>query len=142
RASPAKRTSLAAMLFCSWKLKSGEHAHDVGLLHDQELLAVELDLGARPLAEQHLVAGLHVHRDQLAALVASAGADRDDLALLRLLPRGIGNDDAAGGLLLGFDAAHDHAVVQGTEFAFRHGGFPHRRAGAARWTETVGVEDG
>src|SRR5262249_18670420 len=113
RASPEKRTSLAAMLICSWKLKSGEHAHDVGLLHDQEFLAVDLDLGARPLAEQHLVAGLHVHRDQLAALVASARADRDHLALLRLLLRAVGDDDAAGGLLLGLDATHDHAVVQG-----------------------------
>ena len=36
------------------------HAHDVGLLHDQEFLAVELDLGARPLAEQHAVADLDV----------------------------------------------------------------------------------
>ena len=29
-----------------------QYAHDVGLLHDQELLAIELDFGARPLAEQ------------------------------------------------------------------------------------------
>src|SRR6266481_5457245 len=49
----------------------GEHAHDVALLHDQELLAVDLDLGARPLAEQHAVADLDVDRDQLAALVAA-----------------------------------------------------------------------
>src|SRR5271156_5837394 len=41
----------------------GEHAHDVALLHDQELLAVDLDLGARPLAEQHAVADLDVDRD-------------------------------------------------------------------------------
>src|SRR5690348_3056 len=156
RASPAKRTSLAAMLNFSVSLKphpqehsrsecvskdgrkgdcfrvaraetlacggllrtrqlrSGEHAHDVGLLHDQELLAVELDLGAGPLAEQHPVADLDVERGQLAVLVAPARADADDLALLRLLLRGVGDDDAAGGLLLGLDAAHDDAVVQGT----------------------------
>jgi hypothetical protein len=35
-------------------------AHDVGLLHDQEFLAVDLDLGARPFAEQHPVTGLYV----------------------------------------------------------------------------------
>ena len=35
---------------------SRPHAHDVALLHDQELDAVDLDLGARPLAEQHAVA--------------------------------------------------------------------------------------
>src|SRR3974390_524758 len=100
---------------------SGDHAHDVGLLHDQELLAVELDLGARPLAEQHLVADLEVDRDELAILVAPARADRDHLALLRLFLGGVRNDDAAGGLLLGFDAAHDDAVVQGAEFGFGHG---------------------
>src|SRR5690349_21886892 len=119
---------------------SGEHAHDVGLLHDQELLAVELDLGAGPLAEQHAVADLDVERDQLAVLVAPARADADDLALLRLLLRGVRDDDAAGGLLLGLDAAHDHAVVQGTEFAFRHGTYPDRRAGAVWWAETAGRE--
>src|SRR5690348_6425554 len=100
---------------------SGDDAHDVGLLHDQELLAVELDLGARPLAEQHLVADLEIDRDQLSALVASTRPDGDHLALLRLLLGAVRNDDAAGGLFLGFDAAHDDAVVQGTEFRLGHG---------------------
>ena len=97
-----------------------DDAHDVGLLHDEELLAVDLDLGARPLAEQDAVAGLDVERDELAGFVAGARADGDDLAFLRLLLGGVGNDDAAGGLLFGLDAANDHAVVQGTEF---HGCF-------------------
>src|SRR6266705_696420 len=35
-----------------------EHAHDVALLHDQEFNAFNLDLGARPFAEQHVVADL------------------------------------------------------------------------------------
>src|SRR5271154_2081023 len=35
--------------------KVGENAHDVALLHDQQLLAVDLDFSARPLAEQHAV---------------------------------------------------------------------------------------
>src|ERR1700674_2107122 len=99
---------------------SGDHAHDVGLLHDQELLAVELDLGAGPFSEQHLVADLDVDRDQLAGLVAAPGADGGHLALLGLLARGIRDDDAAGGLLLGIDALHDHPVVQRTELGFRH----------------------
>ena len=72
-----------------------DDAHDVGLLHDQELLAVDLDLGAGPLAEQDAVAGLDVERDELAGLVAGARADGDDLAFLRLLLGGVGNDDAA-----------------------------------------------
>ena len=54
--------------------------------------------------------------DELAALVAGAGADGDDLAFLRLLLGGVGDDDAALGLLLAFDAADDDAVMQRTEF--------------------------
>src|SRR5215210_529451 len=72
-----------------------EDAHDVGLLHDEELLAIELHLGARPLAEQDAVAGLHVERAQLALVVERAGAGGDDFALLRLLLGGVGDDDAA-----------------------------------------------
>src|SRR5262249_13350982 len=138
RASPEKRTSLAAMLICSVCLASGEHAHDVGLLHDQEFLAVELDLGARPFAGQHAVANLEVDRNELAVLVAPARADGEDLALRGLLLRGIGNNDAAGGLLLGVDAAHDDPVVQRTELSFGHGFLV--AAGAAWWTENVVLE--
>ena len=52
----------------------------------------------------------------LPALVAAAGADADDFALGGLLFGGIGNDDAAGALLLGIDALDDDAVVKRTEF--------------------------
>src|SRR5215469_8503048 len=97
-----------------------QHAHDVGLLHDQELLAVELDLGARPFAEQHAVADLEVDRDQLAGLVAAAGADCRDLALRRLFPGRVGDDDAALGLLFGVDTLDHDAVMQRTEFGFGH----------------------
>src|SRR5579883_2089093 len=92
-----------------------DDAHDVGLLHDQEFLAIELDLGSRPLAEQHAVAGLHVERDKLAGLVARARPDRQNLALHRLFLGGVGNDDAAGGLFLGIQPPDDHPVMQGTE---------------------------
>ena len=92
-----------------------DHAHDVGFLHDEEILAIDPHLGAGPLAEQHAVAGLDVERHELAALVAGARSDGDDLALLRLLLGGVRDDDAALRLLLGFDAADDNAVVQRTE---------------------------
>src|ERR1700728_1569427 len=85
RASEEKRTSLAAIVIsllprwgesCRLRFEglrewSADHAHDVGLLHDEELLAVDLDLGAAPLAEQNLVAGLDVDRGQLAVFVAA-----------------------------------------------------------------------
>ena len=54
--------------------------------------------------------GLH-----LAALVAGARSDGDDLALLGLLLGGVGNDDPALGLLFRLDAADDDAVVQRTK---------------------------
>ena len=92
-----------------------DHAHDIALLHDQELLPVDFDLGARPFAEQHPVANLDIDWDQLAGFVAAAGANRDDLALRRLFLGGIRDDDAAGGLLFGIDALDDDAVVKRTK---------------------------
>src|SRR5215831_19957021 len=89
----------------------GENAHDVALLHDQQFLAVDLDFGARPLAEQHAVANFEIDRDQLAGLVAAAGADGDHFALGGLFLGRVGNDDAASGLLLGLDTLDHDAVV-------------------------------
>src|SRR6266851_4007732 len=70
----------------------GEH---VLFPQDQILLVVQLDLGARVLAEEDLVAGLHVQGDLLAVLVHLPAPDRDDLALLGLLLRGVRDDDPA-----------------------------------------------
>src|SRR5664279_3473772 len=80
-----------------------QHAHDVALLHDQEFLAVELDFGARPFAEQHAVADPKVDRDQLAGFVAAARAYRGDFALRGLFLGAVGNDDAALGFFFGVD---------------------------------------
>src|SRR5215468_11148877 len=57
-----------------------DHPHDVALLHDEQLLPIDLHLGARPLAKQHLVASLDVEGDDLAGFVARARAGSDDLA--------------------------------------------------------------
>jgi hypothetical protein len=54
----------------------------IEVLHDHVLDAVELDLGPRPLAEQHPVADLDVDRDELAALIATTRADGNDLPFL------------------------------------------------------------
>ena len=99
----------------SWPAVSSIDAHDVALLHDQEILAVDLDLGARPFAEQHAVADLDVDRNELAGLVAATRADGDDFTLRGLLLGGVGNDDAAGGLRFGIDALDDDAVVKRAE---------------------------
>src|SRR5215469_3994220 len=111
---------MAASLPLSGQRASNQHAHDVGLLHDQEFLAVQLDLGAGPLAELHPVADLQIDRDQLAGLVAAAGTHRGDLALRRLFLGGVGNDDAALGLFFGVDTLDHDAVMQWTELGFGH----------------------
>jgi hypothetical protein len=68
-----------------------------------------------PLPNKDPVPSFHVERDQLALLIPRSGTRGDNLAFLRLLLCGVGNDDAAGGSLLGIDAAHEYAVVQRTE---------------------------
>src|SRR3954466_3070521 len=122
RASPLNLSSLAAMIGSSWLcgflLRGGpiEHAHDVGFLHDHQVFAVELDLGARPLREQHAIAALDVERMQLAALVAGAGTDGEHFAFHRLFLLRVGDKNAAGGLRLRIDAADQNAVLQWTQF--------------------------
>src|SRR5258708_19505045 len=59
----------------------GENAHDVVFLHDQQFLTIDLDLGARPFAEQHAVANLEVDRDQLAGFVAATWPPGGDFPL-------------------------------------------------------------
>src|ERR1700730_12221728 len=130
RASEEKRTSLADMMFNPWfevreQAASGrlflrgaralDHPHDVGLLHDQKVLADDLDFGAGPFAEQHPVARFEFEWRQLAALVTGSRPDGDDLALLRLLLGCVRNNDAAFRLILPLNAADDDTVVQRTE---------------------------
>ena len=92
-----------------------QHTHDIALLHDQEFGAVDLDLGARPFAEQHPVTHLDIDRDDPAGFVSPAGTSGDDLALAGLLLGSIGDYDAAGGLVLSLDTLDDNTIVQWTE---------------------------
>ena len=62
------------------------------------VLAVVLDVCAAVRGEQYAVADLDDEVRALAVVEHFAGADRDDLAFLRLLLRGLGQKDAAGGL--------------------------------------------
>src|SRR5512137_1830302 len=81
RASVEKRTSLAAIYGTPGeetervgRVELVDDAHDVAFLHDQQVVAVDLDLGAGPLAEQHAVPGPYVERGQLAGLVPGSRA--------------------------------------------------------------------
>src|SRR6195256_6426509 len=126
RSHPSRRRlrRLLRMRERAWRLRGlllgggqiGENAHDVALLHDQQFLAIELDLVARPLAEQHAVADLEIDRDQLAGFVTAARTDRRDFALGGLFLGSVRNDDAACGFVFGIHALDHDAVVERTEF--------------------------
>src|SRR3954451_1803614 len=89
---------------------------DVRFAKDEQVLAVDVDLGAAVLGVEDLFALRDVERDALVALVVPAAvAHGDDLALLRLLLGGVGEHDAAGGRGLLLDRPHDEPVAQGLE---------------------------
>ena len=89
-----------------------EDPEDFFFAHNQQLFAVQLDLGTRVLAKQDVVAGLHVEREYLALVVRLALADGDDFALLWLLFCRVRNDDAAHFALAFFNAPDQNPVVQ------------------------------
>src|SRR5207244_3428838 len=75
--------------------------------HDEVLLAIELDLLTRVLAEEDHVARLDVERDALAVLLDLSAAGGDHLAALRLFLRAVRDDDASAFLLALREAAND-----------------------------------
>jgi hypothetical protein len=81
------------------------------LAQDEVLLAVDLDLLARVLAEEDQIARLDVEGDALAFVVQLAVAGRDDLALLRLLFGRFRDDDPSDFLLAFFKAPNNEPIV-------------------------------
>src|SRR5260370_26506586 len=67
------------------------------------------------MADLHTVGGFDGNGDSRSRPVASAGPDGDDLALLRLLFGGVGNDDPPRAFFLGVNALDDDTVVKRTE---------------------------
>src|SRR5690242_6312471 len=123
RTPSPKRTSLAAIfvapqsqivMLTDRRSALGDDADDVVFAHVQQVLPVHLEFLAGVLAEEDLVAGLHAHGDDLAALVGLAGTHVQDLALRRLLGRRIGDDDAARRLAFFLQPLDDHTIVQRT----------------------------
>src|SRR5262249_18515897 len=86
--------------------------------------------------EQDAVALLDVERQELAVLAHLALADRDHLALGRLLLRRVGDDDPALRLLFLFDPLHQNPILQRTDF---HGTSPWPATRSPGW---VGGMDG
>src|SRR3954468_19523209 len=99
--------------FLSLALDLGQH---VGLAQDEEVLALDLDFGAAVLGVKELVALGDVKRDPLAGLLTElAVSDGQDLALLGLFLRRVGEDDAARGRLLLLDRLDDQTIAEGLE---------------------------
>src|SRR6266568_1898794 len=119
RASELNLTSFAAIFNYSLcglaDSRLVDDPHDVGLFHDDQIFAVQLHFGARPLAEQHPVAGLNIQRMDLPIVAAVTRPNRHHLAFHRLFLRRVGDDDAAGTLFLRLHAPDQHAVMQWTE---------------------------
>src|SRR5438093_8883167 len=97
----------AASIFLEKRLR--QHGQDFVLAEDQDLFAVDLDLGPRVLPEQDLVAHLDVEGDLGAIFKDLAVPDGQDLALLGLLLRRVRDDDAPLGGHLLLDAANEQA---------------------------------
>src|SRR5213594_1733751 len=91
-----------------------ENGEDVFLAHDEVLLVVDLDLGARVLPEQDLVAGLHVEGDLLAVVADFAVTGGDYLALLRLFLGRVRDDDPALLDLFLLETLDHDSIVQRT----------------------------
>src|SRR3954466_4305172 len=79
---------------------SADLGEDVRLAQHEQFVVLDGDLGAAVFGVQDLVALAHVERAAATVLIDRAVADCDDLALLRLLFRRVGENDSASGRLL------------------------------------------
>src|SRR5689334_11913910 len=92
-------------------VESVEIREQIVFAEDQVLFAIDLHFGAAVLAEQHLVASLHLEGDDLAVLVALTRADGDDLGLDRLLFRRVRNEQTTRSLGLLIETLDQNSIV-------------------------------
>src|ERR1700731_2208360 len=100
-----------------WRGGSGKDAEDFVFFHDDEVFAINLDLGAGILAEQDAVVLMNCPRESLALIVGAALAGGDDDALLRLIFCAVGDDDSASGGGSFLHATYQDAVMQWAKFS-------------------------
>src|SRR3954464_10838937 len=89
RASTPSRISLAAMIV---SFSARDDAHNVGFLHDDQLVAIELDPRAVPFSEQPPVPDLDLEGLDLAILASGVRSHGHTLAFHRFFLGGIGDD--------------------------------------------------
>src|SRR6516162_5617962 len=121
-----------------------DHAHDVALLSDDEILAVDFDLGSRPLPEQHSVADFDIERTELAVIVPGARPGGNDFAFHWLFLGGIRDDNAACGLLLLLNATDENAILQRSKISLSSalsGPHPKCTVASSRERFTIGYSE-
>ncbi len=91
---------------------------NIALAHEQIFIVADLDDFRGVAGEQDAVALLDLHLAAGAVVEQLAGADGDDRAAGGLVLGGVGNVDAAGGLLLRFFALDDDFVAERLERDF------------------------
>src|SRR5438552_18886277 len=92
--------------------RAAQRSQHLFLANDDEIFAIDLDLGAGVLAEQNAVARLHIERRHFAVFLDAALTDGNHFALLRLFFRSVRDDDAATYRLLLFHAPDQDPVMQ------------------------------
>src|SRR4029079_8661729 len=115
RALVEKTISLAAMTVCSVlsvRVQLLNDRENVVLAQNQVLGAVDLDVAARVLREEDLVARLDLELADRSVLLDLALAHGDGPGLERLLLRRVLDVEARRGLLLLVEALHQDAVVK------------------------------
>src|SRR6516165_12466106 len=93
-----------------------DHAHDVALLSDDEILAIDFDLGSGPLPKQYSVADFDIERTELAVIVSCARSGGNDFSFHSLFLGGIRDDNTACGLFHLLNATDQHAILQRSKF--------------------------
>src|SRR5213080_1034857 len=99
-----------------------DDGEDVLLADDEEILLVHLELGARVLGIEDLLALFDVDMLALPVVEDAAGTDGQDLALLGLLLGGVGQDDATLGGLFARGRLDDHAITERAKLGLGSGG--------------------
>ena len=95
---------------------TAEDAQDFVFLHDDEVFAIKFDFGASVLAEQDAVALFNSQGEDLAFVVRTAFAGRDDFAFLRLVLGLVRDNNAATSGVGFFHTTDQNAVMEWGEF--------------------------
>ena len=95
-------------------------AEDIALADERVLLVAEFHLGAAVLADEDLVADLDFEGGDLAILALLAGAEGNDLGLLRFFLGAVRDDDPAADLFFFLDVLDEDAITDGFDFDVSH----------------------